>query len=105
MKAIMKFFLVLSLGSLVLCATDVFAQLNLPMVSPQAQVTQRIGITDITIKYHRPGVKGREVWGNLVPYGLAPNNFGTAKNMPWRAGANENTVITFSDDVPTVLNS
>ena len=51
-------------------------------------VTQRIGITDITINYHRPLIKGRKVWGGLVPYG-----------QPWRAGANENTTISFSDPV------
>jgi tetratricopeptide (TPR) repeat protein len=49
---------------------------------------QRIGITDITINYHRPLVKSRKVWGGLVPYG-----------QPWRAGANENTTIEFSDPV------
>jgi tetratricopeptide (TPR) repeat protein len=45
-------------------------------------------LTDITIKYHRPGVNNREVWGKLVPY-----------NVVWRAGANENTTISFSDPV------
>ena len=49
---------------------------------------QQIGLTEITIDYHRPGVKGREVWGALVPY-----------ERVWRAGANENTTISFSKDV------
>jgi tetratricopeptide (TPR) repeat protein len=51
-------------------------------------VTQRIGLTDITITYHRPEVGGREIWGKTVPYGKV-----------WRAGANENTTINFADDV------
>ncbi len=63
-------------------------QLDLPRQSQKAQVTQRIGITDITITYHRPLANGRKVWGGLVPYGEV-----------WRAGANENTLITFPNDV------
>ncbi len=63
-------------------------QLNLPRQSQRAQVMQRIGITDISITYHRPLVNGRKVWGGLVPYGEV-----------WRAGANENTIITFPNDV------
>lgn len=63
-------------------------QLDLPRPSPNASVTQTVGITDITIKYSRPGVKGREIWGKLVPYGEV-----------WRTGANENTTIKFSTPV------
>jgi Protein of unknown function (DUF2911) len=62
--------------------------LNLPELSQAAEVKQRIALTDITIKYHRPLVKGRKIWGGLVPYGKV-----------WRAGANENTTIEFSDPV------
>jgi len=62
--------------------------LDLPRQSQHAVITQRIGITDITINYHRPLVNGRQIWGKLVPYGEV-----------WRAGANENTTITFSDPV------
>jgi len=62
--------------------------LDLPRQSQRAQVSQRIGITDITISYHRPLVNDRKVWDALVPYGKV-----------WRAGANENTTITFSDPV------
>jgi len=62
--------------------------LDLPLQSQRAQISQRIGITDITISYHRPLVKDRKVWGDVVPYGKV-----------WRAGANENTTITFSDPV------
>jgi len=64
------------------------AVLDLPRDSQHAKVIQRVGITDITINYHRPLVKGRKVWGGLVPYGQV-----------WRAGANENTTIEFSDPV------
>ena len=64
------------------------AVLNLPRPSQHAVLTQRIGITDITINYHRPLVNNRQVWGKLVPYGDV-----------WRAGANENTIISFSDAV------
>jgi hypothetical protein len=69
--------------------------------SLQASVMQRLGInTDITIQYGRPGVKGRKVWGELVPYGMAPGNqYSEGKPFPWRAGANENTTIELSKDV------
>lgn len=66
--------------------------------SPSASIRQTIGISSITIDYSRPSVKGREVWGKLVPYGWNKDAFGNGKPTPWRAGANENTVITFSDD-------
>ena len=62
--------------------------LDLPDQSQRAEISQRIGITNITIKYHRPLVKDRKIWGGLVPYGEV-----------WRAGANENTTISFSDPV------
>src|SRR5881394_2060104 len=62
--------------------------LDLPTASPRAQISQRIGLTEITINYHRPLVKGRKIWGGLVPYGTV-----------WRAGANENTTIAFTDPV------
>ena len=69
-------------------ATGETLMLKLPRASQHATVMQRIGITDITINYHRPLANGRQVWGKLVPYGQV-----------WRAGANENTTITFSDPV------
>jgi tetratricopeptide (TPR) repeat protein len=77
----------------VLIATVPFAAaqsalLDLPRGSQHARVLQRVGITDITINYHRPLVKGRKVFGGLEPYGKV-----------WRAGANENTTIEFSDPV------
>jgi Protein of unknown function (DUF2911) len=75
---------VLGLGGTVSAQND----LNLPDVSQAAEVKQRIALTDITVKYHRPLVNGRKIWGGLVPYGKV-----------WRAGANENTTIEFSDPV------
>lgn len=66
--------------------------------SPAAIVTQNIGISSVTVNYSRPSVKGREVWGNLVPYGWNVQGFGNGNSAPWRAGANENTVIKFSHD-------
>ncbi len=57
-------------------------------ISPKASISQTVGFTDITISYSRPGVKGRKIWGGLVPY-----------DKVWRAGANEATKITFSTDV------
>lgn len=69
-----------------------FAQsLELPRLSVKAEVTQQIGLSEIVINYSRPGVKGRKIWGGLVPY----NN---GIPFPWRAGANENTIIEISDD-------
>jgi len=69
--------------------------------SPAAEVKQTIGISDITINYSRPAVNNREgkIWGSrIVPYGYTVQGFGNGKEIPWRAGANENTVITFSHD-------
>ncbi len=71
-----------------LAAATAGAQGTMPRVSQRASVTQRIGITDVTVDYHRPGVKGRQVWGGLVPY-----------DQPWRMGANDRTRITFSSAV------
>ncbi len=67
----------------------------------KASVSERIGITDVTIHYDRPGVKGREgkIWGELVPVGFTDYGFGSSKAAPWRAGANECTTIEFSTDV------
>ena len=62
--------------------------LDLPDQSQRAEISQKIGLTNITINYHRPLVKGRKIWDGLVPYGKV-----------WRAGANENTTISFSDPV------
>jgi hypothetical protein len=69
-------------------AAPAFAQLEAPQPSPKATLTQRVGLTDVTISHSRPGVKGRAIWGALVPF-----------DKPWRTGANAATTITFSDDV------
>jgi hypothetical protein len=75
----------LSVGSL--CHTQT-VMLDLPLQSQHAVIMQRIGVTDITVNYHRPLANGRQIWGKLVPYGQV-----------WRAGANENTIVTFTDPV------
>lgn len=64
--------------------------------SPAAEVSQTIGISTVTVNYSRPSVKGRVIWGELVPYGWNVQNFGNQNSAPWRAGANENTTIEFS---------
>ena len=81
---------VLLIATAVASSSVCYAQsiLDLPRPSQHAQVAQRIGLTDITISYSRPLVKGRKVFGGIVPYGDV-----------WRAGANENTTIEFSDPV------
>ncbi|HRH49293.1 MAG TPA: DUF2911 domain-containing protein [Panacibacter sp.] len=66
--------------------------------SPAAIVVQTIGISTVSVTYSRPSVKNREVWGALVPYGWNVQAFGAGNSAPWRAGANENTVIKFSHD-------
>jgi hypothetical protein len=71
-----------------LLAPAAHAQLKLPRVSPAATVTQSIGLTDLTVSYCRPGVKGRVIWGGLVPY-----------DEPWRTGANEATRFTTTDPI------
>ncbi len=82
-------------------ASTTFAQRSEVPASLKAGVFQRLGKdVDITIDYSRPGVKGRTIWGDLVPYGLAPGNrYSDNKPFPWRAGANENTTIEFSGNV------
>jgi len=72
-----------------LCGTvSAQSDLKLPDASQAAEVKQRIALTDITVNYHRPLVNGRKIWGGVVPYGKV-----------WRAGANENTTIEFTDPV------
>ncbi len=86
-------------ATLLFMSAPIEAQLNTPRGSQMATVKQRVGITDIYITYSRPRVNEREVWGKLVPYGMNNLGFGTAKESPWRAGANENTIIKFTNDV------
>ena len=67
---------------------SVNAQLETPQPSPFSKVEQKVGLTDVTIEYSRPGVKGRKIFGGLEAYGTI-----------WRTGANANTTIEFSDDI------
>lgn len=64
------------------------AQITTPQPSPAAEVTQTVGLTEVSVKYSRPAMKGRKVFGDLVPYGAV-----------WRTGANANTVVSFQHDV------
>lgn len=79
--------------------------LTTPRPSAAATLSQKIGLTEVTINYSRPlvirGTNDRtgQIWGSQVPWGLASNGFGNQKPMPWRAGANENTIISFSTPV------
>jgi hypothetical protein len=66
--------------------------------SPAASVSQTVGISTIQINYSRPAVRGRVVWGSLVPYGWNVQGFGLGNSAPWRAGANENTILHLSHD-------
>src|SRR6218665_4049237 len=84
------------MNKLLYCLTIICLQLGLnaqtqltePEASQSASVSQRIGITDMQIDYHSPLTRGREIWGNIVPY-----------DEVWRAGANQNTTISFSSNV------
>ena len=81
-----------------------WSQMTLPPSgnNQKSEVTQYLGLVKVTIAYSSPDVAGREIWGKIVPYGMSNLNFlkSTEQNpSPWRAGANENTTITFSNDV------
>lgn len=88
MQKLRVFAFVVGLGLFAQFGLAQSAVLNIPRQSQHAVLTQRVGITDVTINYHRPLAGARKIWGGLVPYGQV-----------WRAGANENTTITFSDPV------
>ena len=76
------------LGFTVLLSFSVGAQLQTPQPSPSAEVEQMVGLTEVEVEYNRPSMRGRTIFGDLVPY-----------DKLWRTGANKNTVVTFSDDV------
>ena len=81
----------LTITSGLVLATGLFAQapkIEFPQPSPPASVNQKVGITEVSVEYCRPSVRGRKIFGGLVPYGEV-----------WRTGANEATKITFSTDV------
>tara|TARA_B100000767_G_scaffold256167_1_gene263027 strand:+ start:259 stop:1071 length:813 start_codon:yes stop_codon:yes gene_type:complete len=65
-----------------------FAQVQTPQPSPSAQLSQTVGLTEVTVKYSRPSKKDRDIFGALVPFGKI-----------WRTGANQNTIISFGDAV------
>lgn len=73
---------------LLIANITVTAQIKVPQSSPKALVSQTVGLTDVEIEYSRPSARARVVFGDLVPFGQV-----------WRAGANQNTTISFSDDV------
>lgn len=69
-------------------SVNVNAQIETPQPSPFQKIQQKVGLTDVTLEYSRPSMKGRTIYGSLVPF-----------NAMWRTGANKNTMITFSDKV------
>jgi tetratricopeptide (TPR) repeat protein len=96
----------LSLLAIILFAVPSFAQVPYNSAVPngytkKAVVSEQVGLTEVTITYHRPAVRGREgkIWGEIVHKGFIDQGFGNDKPAPWRAGANENTVIEFDNDV------
>lgn len=80
--------------AIALSSTAAFAAIDLPQPSPASVLTQAVGVSKVTITYHRPGVKGRAIWGELVPYGQV-----------WRLGANEATTIELSHDAKIAGNA
>jgi len=95
----LKLTAVAAIAAVILSAANnnIHAQaITTPRPSAAANVSQTIGISTVTVKYSRPAVKGREVWGKLVPYGYNVQAFGAHNSAPWRAGANENTTIELS---------
>jgi len=73
--------------STIFCYSFISAQIKTPQPSPTATIIQKVGVSDISVEYSRPGAKGREIFGDLVPYGKM-----------WRTGANKATKITFNED-------
>jgi len=82
MKRLFITFMILSVGTLV------FSQVKTPIASPFGKIHQTVGLTEVSVEYSRPSTKGRNIFGNLVPFGKL-----------WRTGANTNTIITFETDV------
>jgi hypothetical protein len=90
----------------ILFAVQLWAQVPYNSAVPngytkKAMVAEQVGLTDVTITYHRPAVNGREgkIWGQVVHAGFIDQGFGARRPAPWRAGANETTVIEFNNDV------
>lgn len=70
------------------CTLSLEAQINTPAPSPFSKLEQKVGLTDVSVEYSRPSMRGRKIFGGLEEYGEL-----------WRTGANARTKITFSDDV------
>ncbi|WP_310395160.1 DUF2911 domain-containing protein [Hymenobacter sp.] len=87
-KHLLHFSVTLATAVTLLATPAAHAQIATPQASPKNTVTQRVGLTDITISYYRPSAKGRAIFGTVVPFGKR-----------WRTGANATTSIKFSDDV------
>lgn len=83
-KARLLIFIALFLGFSEISAQ----QIQMPQASPAAQISQKVGLTDVSVEYSRPSMRGRKIFGELVPYGQV-----------WRTGANAATVLTFSTEV------
>lgn len=87
-KIISTFLLLMVLSFTSKVSAQLPVSLNLPQASPQESRSITIGLTNISFEYSSVGIKGREIWGNLIPYGRV-----------WRTGANKNTIFSVSDDV------
>lgn len=74
--------------TIIIANFSIQAQVKIPQASPRAIINQTVGLTEVEINYSRPSARGRAIFGNLIPFGKV-----------WRTGANENTTISFSDDV------
>src|SRR5215210_3501945 len=92
--------------AIVLSSVQLFAQVPYNSAVPngytkKAAIAEQVGLTQASITYHRPAVNGREgkIWGQVVHKGFINQGFGNGKLAPWRAGANENTIIEFDTDV------
>ena len=80
--------IILLSGILLLPMESIGQQIQMPQASPAAHISQKVGLTDVSLEYSRPSIKGRKIFGELVPYGEV-----------WRTGANAATILTFSTDV------
>lgn len=83
-----KLLLTISLLSILFTSHLVAQQIQMPQASPAAKISQKVGLTDVTVEYSRPSMKGRKIFGELVPFGAV-----------WRTGANSATILDFSTDV------
>ena len=79
---------IILLAFVVVASFTMNAQITTPAPSPFSKLEQKVGLTDVTLEYSRPSMRGREIFGNLVPFDIL-----------WRTGANKNTIISFSDAV------